>query len=77
MTTSESKGRFFFYKTNRFESRIGMLYYTPRSVPWATLVLRLCRQLASKSAGLSNVVKLKGGRQAPSDLTPLVRYACR
>jgi len=25
MTTSESKGRFF-YQTNRFESRIGMLY---------------------------------------------------
>ena len=27
MTTSESKGRFF-YLTNRFESRIGMLYQT-------------------------------------------------
>jgi len=36
MTTSESKGRFFFTKridshneSNRFESRIGMLYQTP------------------------------------------------
>jgi len=32
MTTSESKGRFF-YKTNRFEYRIGMLFFgTLRSV---------------------------------------------
>jgi len=44
MTTSESKGRFF-YKTNRFESRIEMLYTTATASCVRVLVsgaVRLC-----------------------------------
>jgi len=41
MATSESKGRFFF-KTNPFESRIGMLYLRQTKIN-----LRLARAMAS------------------------------
>ena len=43
MTTSESKGQFFFYKTNRFES----IRITNRIANWNALFSSAVRQLAT------------------------------